>query len=172
MPSKTASQEAESAYWRAASRICAWAASIARKHRDGRGEIPIRPDEAGLAIAHNACRAAIRSDDGGNTGGQRLQHHVAEGIGVRGEHKDIHVGVGARQIRAAKHAGELRTRQAFAQPRLFSAMANDEEAKIARAHAGEAARSMRHQQRNILLDREPADKTQHEVCIVRHVRSR
>ena len=68
----------------------------------------ICPDEAGFAIAHDAGRAAIRGDDGGNAGGQSLEHHVAEGVGVRGEDEGIHVGVGAGQIRAAQDAGELR----------------------------------------------------------------
>ena len=140
--------------------------SIVRKHCDGCGEILIRADVACVAIAHDACRAAIRSDDGGNTGGQRLQHHVAEGVGVRGEDEGIHVGVGARQIRAAKDSGELCALQAPAQPRLFPAVANDEEAEIARAILAKLLFNA-HQQRNILLDREASDKTQNEVCIVR-----
>jgi protein-S-isoprenylcysteine O-methyltransferase Ste14 len=44
-------------------------------------------DAAGFAVAHDRARAAVGSHDGRHAAGQRLEHHVAEGVGVRGKTK-------------------------------------------------------------------------------------
>ena len=90
---------------------------IGGEGRDGGGEFLISADEAGFAVVDDAGRTAVRRDDSGDTGGERLEHYVAEGVGVRGKDEGVHVGIGAGQLGTAEDAGELGADEAFAQPR-------------------------------------------------------
>jgi hypothetical protein len=58
------------------------------------GKQVIVADAAGFAVADNRLGTAVGRDDGGNAAGQRLKHHIAERVGVRGEDEQVHVGVG------------------------------------------------------------------------------
>src|ERR1039458_4652215 len=102
---------------------------IGQSSRNGRGELLVWHNAAGLAVADDSARPAVRSHDCRNAAGQRLQYHVAEGIRMRWKHKEVHVSVGSRQLFALQHARKLRARQAPPQPRLLGAVTDNEKAE-------------------------------------------
>ena len=74
--------------------------------------------------------------------------------------------VGAREFFAAQHAGKIGLGQIFAQPSLFGAVADDEEAVICQTCGIELFADL-FEQGHILFDRETADKAEDELVAVR-----
>jgi hypothetical protein len=125
--------------------------------------------EAGVFGDRSSCRAddvfgaAIGCDDGRNAAGEGFEHDVAEGVGVRGEDEQVHVGVGLGESVAAQDSGEVGVGQVAAQGIFFRAMADDEEAHVA-AGGAELAGEAR-EQRHVLFNREPAHVAQDRHAI-------
>ena len=95
----------------------------------GGGEFAIGDDAAGFAVADDGAWAAVGGDDGGDSAGEGLKDYVAEGVSVRGEDEEVHVGVGGGEGFAFEDSGELGAGQALAEPGFFAAVADDEEAE-------------------------------------------
>ena len=76
---------------------------------DGVGERarPRRAQHAGAAGGDQLGRAARGDRDDRQPGGLRLEHHLAEGVGLRAEEEEVGVRVGARQ-RVALEPAEKR----------------------------------------------------------------
>ena len=73
--------------------------------------------------------ATMGGDDGGDAAGEGLEDHVAEGVGVRGEDEEIHVGVGGGESDVAEYAGELGVGEGGAEGGFFGSVADDEPAR-------------------------------------------
>src|SRR5277367_4903598 len=107
-------------------------------------------DTAGFSFADDRGWTSIGSDDGRDSGGQSFKDHIAEGVGVRREDEEVHVGVGARKRFAAQDAGKFGSGQVLAQPTLFGSLADDEEAKIIDSAGSKLLLNLR-EERDILL---------------------
>ena len=117
-----------------------------------------------FAIANNGLRAAVGRNDRRHSAGKRFEHDIAEGVSVRGEDKEIHVGVCLRQRFAAQNTGKLRAMQPLAQPTLLATVTYDEEVKFF-VTLVELLLDLR-KKCNILLDRESAHKSEHGLAII------
>jgi len=127
---------------------------------DGCGEVVVFGDGAGFAIGDDEARAAVGGDDGGDTAGEGLEDDVAEGVSVRGEDEEVHVGVGAGEFRTAEDTGELGGGEFAAEEFFFCPVADDEEAD---GDSGgiEGALDAR-KQGDVLFDGEATDEAEDE----------
>src|SRR5271165_2973646 len=124
---------------------------------DRSGKVFVASDAAGFSFADDRGRTSVGSDDGGDPGGQSFKDYVAEGVGVRREDEEVHIGVGARKRLTAQDAGKFGSGQMPAQPTLFGSLADDEEAKISDSARNEPLLNLR-EEGDVLLHGKTADK--------------
>src|SRR5271165_2008354 len=126
---------------------------------DRGGKVFVGCDAAGLSFADDRGRTTVGSNDGGNPGGQSFEDYVAEGVGVRREDEEVHIGVGARERLTAQDAGKFGSGQMPAQPTLFGSLADDEEAKISDSTRNEPLLDLR-EEGDVLLYGKTADEAE------------
>ena len=139
---------------------------VAEDARNGGRELRIGHDATRLSIADDGAWTAIGRDDGRNPASQRLEYHVAEGVGVRWKDEEVHVGIGLGESFSAQNSGELGAMQSFAQPCFVAAMADYKETKALVADLLELVLHL-YQAGDVFLDREAADKAKHVIAIFR-----
>ncbi len=128
------------------------------------GELAVGDDSPGFAVVDYGARAAVGSYHRGDSAGQGFKDHIAEGIRVRGEDEEVHVGVGAGEGFAFQDAGKLRTGKTLAEPAFQRAVAYDH---VAEALVALLLKLLLHlgQLGYVFFDGETAYEAQHLVAI-------